>query len=133
MEESGQHCLKVNVFSRKWDGIKFDEYAEETKIGDNALIVKLPCNDAWKKTKKKIGTWKPDTCNLESATLGIYPHIVKHRFLQSGKEGSIIKKMYGDRFDSLAPNRLKYLEFLKQVEKDGKMNELDEILKNHGK
>lgn len=133
VEEGGQPCLKVDVFCRKWDGAKFDEYPEETKTGDKALKVKLPINDAWERTKKRKEAGKHDTGNMEVAALTVYPHAVKHRFLQSGKEGKIIKKMYGDRFESITPNRMKYLEFLKQVEVEGKMNELNDILKSYGK
>ena len=95
--------------------------------------MKLPINDAWERTKKRKEAGKHDTGNMEVAALTVYPHAVKHRFLQSGKEGKIIKKMYGDRFESITPNRMKYLEFLKQVEVEGKMNELNDILKSYGK
>lgn len=56
------------------------------------------------------------------------PNIVKRAFLHSGKEAKIIKEMYGDKFDSISPNRDKYLAFLKRVEDDGRIKELNDIL-----
>ena len=132
-DEGGKPCLKVDVFSRKWDGVKFDEYEEETKTGKNALRVLLPENDSWKKTMERIrnGESAPDGHDKETET--VYPHIVKRAFLHSGKETKIIKEMYGDTFESISPNRNKYLTFLKRVEDDGRIKELNDILKRYGK
>lgn len=41
--------------------------------------------------------------------------------------------MYGEQFNGVKPNRTKYLAFLKQVEADGRLNELNEILNMYGK
>jgi len=41
--------------------------------------------------------------------------------------------MYGDTFDKITSNRTKYLYFLKQVDVDGRIIELDEILKKYDK
>ena len=54
-------------------------------------------------------------------------------FLHSDKQAKIIKEMYGDTFDSISPNRKKYLTFLQQVEDDGRIKELNDILKRYGK
>lgn len=59
--------------------------------------------------------------------------LVKYAFLHSGKEAKIIREMYGDAFDSISPNGKKYVTFLKQVEADGRMKELDSILKRYAK
>ena len=133
-DEGGKPCLKVDVFSRKWDGVKFDEYTEETKTGKDALRVLLQKNDSWEKTMEKIknGESAPDGQDEEMDT--VYPHVIKRAFLHSGKEAKIIKEMYGDAFDeSISPNRNKYLTFLKCVEDDGRINELYDILKKYGK
>jgi hypothetical protein len=37
--------------------------------------------------------------------------------------------MYGTQFNDIVPNRNKYIEFLKQVETDNKMNILSDIFK----
>lgn len=58
---------------------------------------------------------------------------VKYAFLHSGKEAEIIREMYLDSFDFISPNGKKYVTFLKQVEADGRMKELDDILKRYGK
>jgi DNA repair exonuclease SbcCD nuclease subunit len=125
--------LKVDIYSRKWDGGKFDEYMEETKVGDKALRLKLPHNNAWEKTMATIKKVKKEDEILEETKTEVYPHVIKHRFLQCGKEGKVIKAMYGDKFDKISPNRLKYLEFLKQVEIDDRINELNDILTRNGK
>ena len=133
IEEGGKPFLKVDVYSRKWDGAKFDEFVEETKTGLNALKVELKHNDAWEKTMERIkGAKKEDDVN-EETKLDVYPSAVKSRFLRSGKEGKIIKEMYKDRFDDITPNRVKYLTFLRQVELDARFYELDEILNRYGK
>lgn len=123
--------LKVNIFSRKWDGAKFDVYTEETKIGDKALVVALQKNDAWEKTMKEIKSGK-DTTDVEPEKT-INPYAVKNRFLRCGREGEIIKKMYKNQFDGISPNRTKYIVFLKQVENDGRIQELNEILNGYDK
>ncbi len=132
-DEEGKPCLKVDVFSRKWDGVKFDEYEEETKAGKDAMKVLLPENDSWKKTMERIrnGESTPDDHDKETET--VYPHIVKRAFLHSDKQTKIIKEMYGDSFESISPNRNKYLTFLKRVEDDGRIKELNDILKRYGK
>ncbi|MBO7144597.1 MAG: metallophosphoesterase [Salinivirgaceae bacterium] len=132
-DEGGKPCLKVDVFSRKWDGVKFDEYEEETKTGKDALRVLLSENDSWKKTMERIrnGESTPDDHDKETET--VYPHIVKRAFLHSDKQTKIIKEMYGDAFESISPNRNKYLTFLKRVEDDGRIKELNDILKRYGK
>lgn len=133
VDEGGKPFLKVDVYSRKWDGAKFDEFEEESKTGMNALKVELKHNDAWEKTMERIkGAKKEDDVN-EETKLDVYPSAVKSRFLRSGKEGKIIKEMYKDRFDDITPNRVKYLTFLRQVELDARFYELDEILNRYGK
>jgi calcineurin-like phosphoesterase family protein len=130
----GEPQLKVNVFSRKWNGAYFVEYQEETRTGDNALTIGLQKNDAWKETveslEKKKDIDKEDAFMVDT---NINPYAVKNRFLRSGREGIIIKSMYGDQFDKITPNRTKYLLFLRRVEKDGKINELNEQLKKYDK
>ena len=97
------------------------------------MRVLLPENDSWKKTMERIrnGESAPDGHDKETET--VYPHIVKRAFLHSGKETKIIKEMYGDTFESISPNRNKYLTFLKRVEDDGRIKELNDILKRYGK
>lgn len=70
---------------------------------------------------------------MQEAKLVVYPSAVKNAFLKCGKEGKIINEMYGNEFDSIAPNRIKYLSFLKKVELDNRFDELNEILKKYGK
>ena len=125
--------MKVNVYSRKWDGAVFDEFVEETKTGVNALKVELKHNDAWEKTMERIKGEKKEDGVFEEAKLDVYPSAVKSRFLRSGKEGKIIEEMYKNHFDDISPNRVKYLTFLRQVELDGRFNELNEILRRYGK
>lgn len=132
-DEDGKPCLKVDVFSRKWNGVKFDEYNEETKTGKDALKVLLPQNDSWKKTMEKIRNGESALDAQDKEPEMVYPHVVKRAFLHSCKEAKIIKKMYGDTFESISPNRNKYLTFLKCVEDDGRINELYDILKKYGK
>lgn len=133
IEEGGKPYLKVDVYSRKWDGAKFDEFAEETKTGVNALKVELKHNDAWEKTMERIKGEKIEDGDLQEAKPEVYPPAVQRNFLRSGKEGRIIEEMYKDRFDHITPNRVKYLTFLRQVELDGRFNELNEILRRNGK
>lgn len=132
-DEEGKPCLKVDVFSRKWDGVKFDEYEEETKAGKDAMKVLLPENDSWKKTMERIRNGESAPDGHDKETEAVYPHVVKRAFLRSGNEAKIIKEMYGNAFESISPNRNKYLTFLKQVEDDGKIKELNDILKRYGK
>lgn len=131
VEECGKPYLNVEVFSRKWDGAKFDDFFEETKTGDQALKVKLQQNDAWKNTMERLN----QTHQGKDVAMVVEhnPHAVKNAFLRSGREGKIIKEMYGEQFDSFSSNRIKYLEFLRQVEMDGRMNELKNILKKYDK
>ncbi len=125
--------LRVQVFSRKWDGTQFLEYEDESKIGDKAMMTVLQHNDSWKRIKDRCST-KEQAHDTEPKTYThVLPHAVKYAFLQSGREGKIITEMYGDRFDKITPNRVKYLTFLKQVEIDDKMNNLNNILKRYGK
>lgn len=133
IDEGGKPYLKVEVYSRKWDGAKFDEFAEETKTGVNALKVELKHNDAWEKTMERIKGAKDKGEDLEVAKPDVYPNAVKSRFLRSGKEGKIITEMYKERFDHISPNRVKYLTFLRQAEMEGRLNELNDILKRYGK
>lgn len=70
---------------------------------------------------------------MQEAKLIVYPYAVKHAFLNCGKEGKIINKMYGNEFDSITPNRIKYLSFLKKVELDNRLDELNEILNEYSK
>lgn len=133
IDEGGKPFLKVDVYSRKWDGAKFDEYMEETKTGVNALKVELKHNDAWEKTMERIKGEKKDIIEPKEAKVEVYPSAVKSRFLSCGKEGKIITEMYKDHFDEISPNRVKYLTFLRQVELDGRFNELNEILRRYGK
>lgn len=131
VEENGKPYLKVDVFSRKWDGGKFDEYTEETKTGAHALKVELQQNDSWKKTMESL---KETLHEPKVAVVDVMnPHAVKNSFLHSGREGKIIKEMYGELFDEISNNRIKYIEFLKRVETDSRMNELNNILKRYGK
>ena len=133
VEEGGKPFLKVDVYSRKWDGAKFDEFAEETKTGLQALKVELKHNDAWERTMERIKSDTAITSEPKEAKLDIYPSAVKSRFLRSGNEGKIITEMYKDRFNHISVNRVKYLTFLRQVEQDGRFNELNEILSRYGK
>ena len=126
--------LKVDVFSRRWNGANFVEYNEETKTGDKALSIGLQNNDTWAKTVASLRKKKdPEKEEEVMAEDSINPYAVKNKFLRSGREGIIIKAMYGEEFDSITPNRTKYLYFLRRVEKDGKINELNEQLKKHDK
>ena len=131
VEEGGKPYLKVDVFSRKWNGTSFEEYQEETKEGNRALKVELQQNDSWKRTMERLngGHHEPEVV----AVATINPHAVKNAFLHSGKEGKIINEMYGNQFDVISNNRIKYIEFVKQVETDGRMSELNNILKRYGK
>lgn len=133
VEAGGKPWLKVDIYSRKWDGATFQEYQEETKTGENALRVPLPQNDAWKETMERIKKGEQGTGEMQEAKLVVYPYAVKHAFLKCGKEGKIITEMYKDRFDHISPNRVKYLTFLRQVELDGRFSELNEILKKYGR
>lgn len=132
-EDNGSLFLKVDVYCRKWDGTKFIEYMEETKLGENALKVELPQNDEWAKTIERLkkGETIPEEQNETNPV--VYPHAVKYNFLHSKQEKRIIKAMYNDRFDNISPNRIKYLTFLKQVEADGRINELNNNLRRYGK
>ena len=69
----------------------------------------------------------------EAAMAAMNPHAMKNAFLHSGREGKIINEMYGDLFDGISRNRIKYVEFLKKVETDGRMDELNSILKRYGR
>jgi predicted phosphohydrolase len=133
IDEGGKPYLKVDVYSRKWDGAKFDEYEEETKTGLQALKVELKHNDAWERTMKRVKSEKIGAGDQQEARLEVYPIAVKNSFLRSGKERKIIEEMYKDRFDHISPNRVKYLTFLRQVELDGRFNELNVILSRYGK
>lgn len=133
VESGGAPQLKVNVFSRKWNGADFVEYQEETKTGDKALSLILQKNDAWEKTVASLAKKIDDKEEEVMAEDSINPYAVKNKFLRSGREGIIIKAMYGEEFDSITPNRTKYLYFLRRVEKDGKINELNEQLKKYDK
>lgn len=57
--------------------------------------------------------------------------VVVHTFLHSGKQPKIITEMYGDAFDSVSPNIKKYLEFLQRVKDEGRIYELNDILKRY--
>ena len=133
IEEEGKPCLKVDIFSRKWDGASFKEYNDETKTGAYALKVLLPQNDSWKETMERIKKGDREVGEMREAKPVVYPYAVKHAFLKCGKEGKIISEMYGNEFDSITPNRIKYLTFLKKVETDNRFDELNEILKKYGK
>ena len=41
--------------------------------------------------------------------------------------------MYENRFNHISPNRTKYLTFLRQVELDGRFDELNALLIKYGK
>ena len=133
IEEEGKPCLKVDIFSRKWDRASFKEYNDETKTGADALKVLLPQNDSWKETMERIKKGDREVGEMQEAKPVVYPYAVKHAFLKCGKEGKIISEMYGNEFDSITPNRIKYLTFLKKVETDNRFDELNEILKKYGK
>jgi len=132
VDDRGTPCLKVSVFSRKWNGSEFIEYAEETKTGDYALKLRLPHNDAWERTIERVRKGE-NVMGEEKLEATISPHAVKHAFLKSEKALIIIKELYNKQFDDITPNRIKYLNFLKQVEVDGKFGELNELLKKYGK
>ena len=66
-----------------------------------------------------------------SKALQTNPHEVKNAFLRCGREGRVIKEMYGDKFSGVNPNRIKYIEFLKQVENDDRLEELNNILNRY--
>lgn len=70
---------------------------------------------------------------MQEAKLVVYPYAIKHAFLKCGKEGKVIHEMYGNEFDSITPNRIKYLSFLKKVELDNRFDELNEVLNKYGK
>ena len=133
VEEGENPTLKVDVFCRKWDGTKFDEHSAETKTGTQTLKIQLPQNDAWKRTMERVKNEavlcidKP----IVPPSPQTSPFAVKNAFLRSGREGIIIKEMYGDKFNGISPNRIKYLTFLKQVEKDGRLEELNKILNKY--
>ena len=133
VESGGVPQLKVNVFSRKWNGADFVEYQEETKTGDEALSLNLQINDAWEKTVASLAKKIDDKEEEVMAEDSINPYAVKNKFLRSGREGIIIKSMYGEQFDNITPNRTKYLLFLRRVEEEGKINELNEQLKKYDK
>lgn len=133
IDEGGKPFLKVEVYSRKWDGAKFDEFVEETKTGLNALKAELKHNDAWEKTMERIKGEKKVDDDFKEEKLDVNLPAVKSNFLHSGKEGKIVEEMYKDRFDHISPNRVKYLTFLRQVELDERFNELNEILRRYGK
>lgn len=82
---------------------------------------------------ERIKGEKIEDGDLQEAKPEVYPPAVQRNFLRSGKEGRIIEEMYKDRFDHITPNRVKYLTFLRQVELDGRFNELNEILRRNGK
>ena len=128
IEENGIPRLKVDIFSRKWNGTDFEEYAEETKTGTEALKVDLPHNDSWEKTMERFRSGAPITDHRCSEAIS--PHAVKNAFLKSEKAGRIIKEMYGDQFDAIRQNRFKYLAFLKQVESDSRFVDLNNRLSN---
>ena len=132
VEEGNTPSLKVEVFSRKWDGVKFVEYPEETKTGENALKVDLPRNDSWKKTMEKIKRGKPTIIETEIAE-HLSPHAIKHAFLNSDHTGKIIKQMYGKKFDGISQSQIRNLTFLKQVEDDNRFDELNELSAKYGK
>ena len=94
--------------------------------------MELHKNDAWVKTMEDIRKGK-DLTTESIDNEEINPYGVKNRFLHCGREGEVIKKMYNDQFDRISPNRTKYVLFLKQVETDGRIKELDEILKQYDK
>ena len=133
VEEGGKPFLKVDIYSRKWEGVKFDEFEEETKTSLNSLKIELKHNNAWKRTMERINRERIQGGEQQEAKLDVYPTTAKSRFLRSGKDGKIIKEMYNDRFDHISPNRVKSLTFLRQVELDGRFNELNEILNRYGK
>ena len=132
VEEEKTPCLKVEVFSRKWDGGKFVEYSDETKTGDNALKVDLPRNDSWEKTMAKIKRRKPTKTETEIKE-PLTPHAIKHAFLNSDNTGKIIKQMYGKKFDGISQSQIRNLTFLKQVEVDNRFDELNELSAKYGK
>lgn len=131
---SGKPYLRVEVYSRKWNGVKFDEYSEETKIKEKALIVSLPQNEAWEKNTLEMKDGIVRSKDINKATKETEsPHEVRHAFLISKKEPIIIREMYGNKFDAISPNRIKYITFLNQVEADNRIDELKDILKKYGK
>ena len=131
---SNEPYLRVEVYSRKWNSTKFEEYSEETKTKEKALMVSLPHHDTWAKIVKEMNEGKEYTKATDTTTKDmVAPHVVKHDFLNSKKEPKIIKEMYGTKFDTISPNRIKYLTFLRQVEADNRINELKDILKKYGK
>lgn len=130
VDKEGTPQLKVDVYSRKWNGSEFVEYTGETKTGDNALTLDLKKNDAWEKTVAALKSSK-DKSIPAKITETINPYAVKNHFLHCGRERDVILEMYGDEFDRISPNRIKYLYFLRKVEEDGKINELNELLKKY--
>ena len=132
VEEGGTPSLKVEIYSRKWDGVEFVEYTEETKTGENALKVELPRNDSWKITMEKIKRSKPISIETEREA-PLSPHAIKHAFLNSDHTGKIIKQMYGEKFDGISQSQIRNLTFLKQVEVDKRFEELHELSAKYGK
>lgn len=77
---------------------------------------------------------EPDPCNDMSYILYEYNNdinSIKYKFLHCGNEAKVITEMYGTQFNDIVPNRNKYIEFLKQVETDNKMNILSDILNRY--
>jgi predicted phosphohydrolase len=132
IEDGENPTLKVEVFCRKWDGTKFDEYLAETKTKERALKIRLQQNNSWKQTMERIKKKTGLHIDMPIAPQ-ISPFAVKNAFLHSGREGVVIKEMYGDKFKGVSPNRIKYLTFLKQVDEDGRLEELNNILNRYDK
>lgn len=80
---------------------------------------------------------EPDPCDNMSNVLYEYNksnktiNSIKYKFLHCGREAKVITEMYENKFNDIVPNRIKYIEFLKQVETDNKMNVLNDILNRY--
>ena len=82
--------------------------------------------EKWEEINERAGE------KMQEEKLVVNPWAVKNAFLKCGREGKVINEMYGNEFDSISPNRVKYLSFLKKVELDNRLDELNEILNKYG-
>jgi hypothetical protein len=110
-------------------GVRWEQASRRTIVGgieEDALAI-LRAQNAIDEIKREIDGRVNGLKALSE------PHVVKNAFLHSDKQAKIIKEMYGDSFDSISTNRDKYLTFLQRVEADGRISELDDILKRYEK
>lgn len=130
----GIPSVKVGIYLDK-NGLKYsvfgDTYASVAEKCGSELMSSIYLNHV--SLCKAIETYLDNLMVENEETDTAYQNIVKNAFLHSGKEAKIIKEMYGDAFESIIPNRDKYLTFLQRVEADGRIKELNDILKRYWK